>query len=194
MTAQAPKKRTCARCGHPYLARCFLPEGHLCYRCLDAALALAGTCPGCGTPDRALPGLRDGERICRDGAGITRDFSCLRCGTETGMGPGSRRGLSRLCDRCAVAWTAARLLDDGTGAIAAPLKPLADALAGSASPAATLEWLRNRTSATCSPALPPARCRSPMKHSMAGHARGPSPTCGLAGRLRRAARSRQAAA
>ncbi len=34
------------------------------------------------------------------------------------------------------------LLDDGTGAIAAPLKPLADALAGSASPAATLDWLR----------------------------------------------------
>jgi integrase len=40
-----------------------------------------------------------------------------------------------------VTWTAARLLDDGTGAIAAPLKPLAGALAGSASPAATLEWL-----------------------------------------------------
>ena len=56
--------------------------------------------------------------------------------------PPFRRGLSRLCDRCAVAWTAARLLDDGTGAIAEPLKPLADALAGSASPAAALEWLR----------------------------------------------------
>ena len=41
-----------------------------------------------------------------------------------------------------MAWTAARLLDDGTGAIAAPLKPLADALAAAASPAATLEWLR----------------------------------------------------
>ena len=38
-------------------------------------------------------------------------------------------------------WTAARLLDDGTGAIAAPLKPLAGALAAAPSPAATLEWL-----------------------------------------------------
>ena len=38
-------------------------------------------------------------------------------------------------------WTAARLLDDGTGAIAAPLKPLADALAAAPSPAAALEWL-----------------------------------------------------
>jgi hypothetical protein len=40
-----------------------------------------------------------------------------------------------------VTWTVARLLDDGSGAIAAPLKPLADALAAAASPAAVLEWL-----------------------------------------------------
>ena len=113
----------------------------LCHPCLAAALALTGTYPGCGIAGRAQPGQRDGVRICRDCAGITRDFSCLGCGTETGMAPGSRRGLSRLCERCAVTWTAARLLDDGTGAIAAPLKPLAGALAGSASPAATLEWL-----------------------------------------------------
>ena len=142
MTASAPKKRTCARCGHHGWPAASFPEGHLCYPCLDAALSATGTCPGCGTADRALPGLRDGVRICRDCAGITRDFSCLRCGTETGMAPGSRRGLRRLCGRCAVAWTAARLLEDGTGAIAAPLKPLADALAATASPSATLEWLR----------------------------------------------------
>jgi hypothetical protein len=142
VTAPAPKKRTCARCGHHTWPAASFPEGHLCYPCLAAALALTGTCPDCGTADRALPGLRDGVRICRDCAGITRDFSCLRCGTESGMAPGGRRGLSRLCDRCAVTWTAARLLDDGTGAIAEPLKPLAGALAGSASPAAALEWLR----------------------------------------------------
>ena len=40
-----------------------------------------------------------------------------------------------------MSWTAARLLDDGTGAIAAPLKPLAEALAAAPSPAAMLEWL-----------------------------------------------------
>src|SRR6266568_3324345 len=140
-TGSAPKKRTCARCGHHGWPGASFPEGHLCYPCLDVALSAAGTCPGCGTAGRALPGLRDGVRICRDCAGITRDFSCLRCGTETGMAPGSRRGLSRLCGRCAVAWTAARLLEDGTGAIAAPLKPLADALTATASPSATLEWL-----------------------------------------------------
>ena len=139
---QPAKKRTCARCGHHTWPGASFPEGHLCYPCLDVALSSAGTCPGCGTADRALPGLRDGVRICRDCAGITRDFSCLRCGTETGMAPGSRRGLRRLCERCAVAWTAARLLDDGTGVVAPPLKPLADALAASASPAATLDWVR----------------------------------------------------
>ena len=39
-------------------------------------------------------------------------------------------------------WLAARLLDDGTGSVAPPLKPLAEALAGSASPASTFNWLR----------------------------------------------------
>ena len=135
------KKRTCARCGHHTWPAASFPEGHLCYRCLTVALSAAGTCPGCGTTGRGLPGLRDGARICRDCAGITRDFSCLRCGTETGMAMDGRRGLSRMCGRCAVAWTAARLLDDGTGFAAAPLKPLADALAGSASPVTTLNWL-----------------------------------------------------
>jgi hypothetical protein len=102
---------------------------------------VAGTGPGCGTSGRVLPGLRDGAPICRDCAGITRDFSCLRCGTETGMAPAARQPLRRLCDPCAVTWTAARLLDDGTGAVAAPLKPLAGAPAAVPSPAAVLEWL-----------------------------------------------------
>ena len=97
---------------------------------------MTGTCPGCGAQGRVLPGLRGGVRICRDCAGITRDFSCLRCGTETGMAPATRRWLSRLCGPCAVTWLAVRLLDDGSGSVAVPLKPLAEALAGLASPAA----------------------------------------------------------
>ena len=114
MTASASKKRTCARCGHYGYPAASFPDGHLCYPCLDVALSATGTCPGCGTKDRALPGLRSGVRICRDCAGIARDFSCLRCGAEA-VAMGSRRGLSRLCGRCAVTWMAARLLDDGTG-------------------------------------------------------------------------------
>jgi integrase len=138
---QRPEKRTCARCESCTWAAASFPDGHLCYPCLDVALSAAGTCPGCGTAGRVLPGLRDGARICRDCAGITRDFSCLRCGTEAGMAKGGRRGLSRLCGPCAVTWTAARLLDDGTGAIAPPLKPLADALAATPDAVPVLEWL-----------------------------------------------------
>ena len=110
--SRAPKKRTCARCGHHGFPAASFPEGHLCRPCLNAALAVTGTCPGCGTKDRVLPGLRDGTAICRDCARITRHFSCLRCGTETGMAAAAGR---RLCGPCAVTWAAARLLDDGTG-------------------------------------------------------------------------------
>src|SRR5207247_4689455 len=138
---QPARARTRARRGqHGYQAASF-PEGYLCHRCRTTALAVAGTCPGCGDGGRVLPGLRDGVRICRDCAGITRDFSCLRCGTEAGMAPATRRSLRRLCDPCAVTWTAARLLDDGSGAIAVPLQPLAEALAAVPSPAAVLDWL-----------------------------------------------------
>jgi hypothetical protein len=135
-----PKKRTCARCSrHGYPAASF-PEGHLCHRCLDTALSVTGTCPGCGSTGRVLPGLRDGTAICRDCAKITRHFSCLRCGTETGM-TRRRYGSSRLCGPCAITWTLQQLLDDGTGTISPPLKPLAGTLAATTSPDATLEWL-----------------------------------------------------
>ena len=75
-------------------------------------------------------------------------------------------------------WTAARLLDDGTGAIAAPLQT-AGRCPGRGRPARRPRWSgwANRTSVTCSPVLPPESCRSPTRHSTAGPARGPSPTC-----------------
>jgi hypothetical protein len=136
-----PRKRTCARCGNLAWPAASFPEGHLCRPCLTAALAVTGTCPGCGTTDRVPPGLRGGTPVCRDCAGITRHFSCLRCGTEVGMAPCIRRSHSRLCGPCAVTWMTARLLDDGTGAITPPLTPLASALAATPSPDTTANWL-----------------------------------------------------
>ena len=136
------KKRACARCGTLAWPGASFPEGHLCHPCLNAALQLAGTCPGCGIADRALIGLLNGVPVCRDCASITREFCCLRCGTETGMAARSRRGLTRLCNPCAVTWAAGRLLDDGTGSVSPSLEPLAAALAATAGPAATLDWLR----------------------------------------------------
>jgi integrase len=135
--SQPPLRRPCARCGNLRHPAASFPEGHLCTRCLNAALAITGTCPGCGSPDRVLPGLRGGIPICRDCAGITRYFCCLHCGTETGMA-GRRH---RLCGRCGVRWQTARLLDDGTGTIRAQLQPLADALTTAPNPAATVLWL-----------------------------------------------------
>ena len=68
-------------------------------------------------------------------------WEAIRTGTEADMATGGRRSLSRLCGPCVVTWTAGRLLNDGTGSVSPPLKPLAGALAAITSPAATLDWL-----------------------------------------------------
>ena len=78
-----------------------------------------------------------GHRICRDCAGITRDFFCDRCGFE-GLLLGRR-----LCERCTLADTLARLLDDGTGRVAPSLQPLVTALLEMDRPKSRLIWLRN---------------------------------------------------
>lgn len=45
-------------------------------------MRVRGRCPGCSA-DRLLPGRNDqGQPLCRDCAGITRDFFCSRCGFE----------------------------------------------------------------------------------------------------------------
>lgn len=129
-----PARRTCGRCGRHGFTAARFPDGYLCGPCLRAALGIRGACPGCGT-DRALPGRAGTTPICRDCAGISRYFSCLDCGYEGNLPPG------RLCVPCALARAAALALDDGTGAIAPALRPLAAALATRPNPAATLAWL-----------------------------------------------------
>jgi hypothetical protein len=83
-----------------------------------------------------LPGRRPGgTAICRDCAGITRHFTCLRCDYEGEL------PASRMCGPCAVTWTLSRVLDDGTGQVAVPLAPLAAHLAATPAPVSTLSWL-----------------------------------------------------
>ncbi|MCX4406150.1 MULTISPECIES: hypothetical protein [unclassified Streptomyces] len=81
-------------------------------------MRVRGRCPCCDT-DRLRPGRdTDGTPICRDCAGIARDFFCDRCGFE-GLLLGGR-----LCEQCTLADTLALLLDDGTGRVAPEFLPL----------------------------------------------------------------------
>jgi hypothetical protein len=73
--------RDCVRCGRR-ASKAANWGGAICRTCYAKALQTRGCCAGCGV-DRLLPGRRDDTTpICRDCAGITRDFFCDRCGFE----------------------------------------------------------------------------------------------------------------
>ncbi|WP_159027794.1 hypothetical protein [Streptomyces pactum] len=100
-------------------------------------MLVRGCCPG-SRADRLLPGREaTGTPVCRDCAGITRDFFCDRCGFEGFLLGG------RLCERCTLANTLGRLLDDGTGHVATSLQPLVTSLLEMDRPKSRLIWLRN---------------------------------------------------
>jgi hypothetical protein len=129
--------RDCARCGRRASKSAEWSDGPICRTCYDRAIRVRGRCPCCDT-DRLLPG-RDtaGAPICRDCAGIVRDFFCNRCGFE-GLLLGGR-----LCEHCTLADTLARLLDDGTGRVAPAFLPLVKILLEMDRPKSRLIWLRN---------------------------------------------------
>ena len=127
--------RDCARCGRRAGLAANWPDGPLCRTCHKRAARTYGNCPACGTR-RLLPGRRgDGEPVCRDCAGITRDFFCDRCGFEGFLLGG------RLCERCTLTGKAAAALDDGTGHVSGPLAPLLEALAAMETPDTGLTWI-----------------------------------------------------
>jgi hypothetical protein len=129
--------RTCARCGRHAAFAANWSDGPVCRTCFDRAARTRGTCPGCGA-ERLLPGRRgDGAAVCRDCAGITRDFFCDRCGFEGPLQGG------RLCERCTLTDRLTTLLDDGTGRVSPALTPLFDAVRAMERPKTGLHWLRN---------------------------------------------------
>jgi hypothetical protein len=127
----------CCRCGSRQRYPLNLwPDGRICRSCRTRAILTRGRCPACGI-HRALPGRSaHGEAICRNCAGIRRDFTCTRCGTEAALHTG------QMCSACYLADRLALLLDDGTGRVNPALHPLIDLLTSAASPAATLHMLR----------------------------------------------------
>jgi hypothetical protein len=129
--------RTCVRCGRRAAKAANWSDGPICRNCLDKATRTYGHCPGCGA-ERLLPG-RDGAGapICRDCAGITRDFFCDRCRFE-----GRLLG-KRLCERCTLTDRLSSLLDDGTGRIHPPLIPLFDQLRAMQRPTLGLSWIQS---------------------------------------------------
>lgn len=133
-----PIKRDCGRCGHHGWPAASFPDGYLCSPCLTAALDIRGACPGCGTT-RPLPGRRPGDQapLCRDCAGITRYFTCLRCDYEGNLAHG------RLCHPCAVAQAITEIFGRPSHLTPA-LRSLAEALAAAPNPAATARWLATR--------------------------------------------------
>jgi hypothetical protein len=128
--------RDCARCGRRGgMAANW--EGPVCRTCHDKAARTYGCCADCGT-DRMLPGRRDdGAATCRDCAGITRDFTCARCGREALLLAG------RLCERCTLEEQLAAILDDGTGQVSPPMRPLPGIVLSTVRPKSGLQWLRD---------------------------------------------------
>jgi hypothetical protein len=128
--------RDCVRC-----QRSLQPaanwEGPICRSCHTRAVRTWGRCPDCAT-QRLLPGRgADGTSICRDCAGITRDFACARCGVEGYLLKG------RLCARCTLADKLTLLLDDGTGRVRPELVPLMEGVLATSRPTSTLTWFAN---------------------------------------------------
>lgn len=112
-------------------------EGPICRSCHTRAVRTWGRCPDCDA-QRLLPGRRaDGTSICRDCAGITRDFACARCGVEGYLLKG------RLCARCTLADKLTSLLDDGTGRVRTELVPLMEGVLATDRPTSTLTWFAN---------------------------------------------------
>ena len=136
----------CCRCGRRRNKAGSWPDGHVCRTCLDRAVQVRGTCPGCGQ-ERALPGRRPGDHtaICTDCAGFSQSFACSRCGYEGKL----HRG--RLCSRCTLSDRLSDLLDDGSGRIRPELVPLAESMLAMDNPLSGVGWLFTRKGQAGSP-------------------------------------------
>jgi hypothetical protein len=84
---------TCARCRRPRRkVHKVMPDGPLCSACHADAVRRRGRCAACGQ-ERLLPGADGRGQLCCGCAGITKDYTCARCGTEWAL----RRGLCEWC-------------------------------------------------------------------------------------------------
>jgi hypothetical protein len=131
---------TCDRCSRAAgKHRASWPEGRICGTCFTIAMRTHGACPGCGT-ERMLPGRsasHGDQPVCVDCAGITQDYHCCGCGTET------EHYRHNTCARCSLRndLTALMHLDESQGTETTAGKLLA-ALCAAQRPESILTWLR----------------------------------------------------
>ncbi|QQQ64414.1 hypothetical protein [Paenarthrobacter ureafaciens] len=131
---------TCDRCSRAASKhRASWPEGRICGTCFTVAMRTHGNCPGCGT-ERMLPGRsasHSDNPVCADCAGITQDYHCSGCGTET------EHYRQNTCARCSLRSDLAGLLhvDESQGTETTAAK-LLGALTGAQRPESILTWLR----------------------------------------------------
>ena len=131
---------TCDRCSRAAgKHRASWPEGRICGTCFTVAMRTHGTCPGCGT-ERMLPGRsasHDKQPVCADCAGITQDYHCSSCGTET------EHYRHNTCAHCSLRndLTALLHVDDNSRQETTAAK-LLSALCGAQRPESILTWLR----------------------------------------------------
>ena len=131
---------TCDRCSRTAgRHRASWPEGRICGTCFTVAMRTHGPCPGCRT-ERMLPGrsaAHGDQPVCADCAGITQNYHCSRCGTET------EHYRQNTCARCSLRDDLTVLLrvDDAPGSETTATK-LLGALCGAQRPESILTWLR----------------------------------------------------
>ena len=125
----------CARCGGHHQTAAVWPDGRVCGYCYMAAKRRTGRCR-CGH-DGVLPGLIDGQPVCRRCSGIKLNVDCRQCGAEGELHSDGR------CWRCTLVDAVEEALTDpATGGVDPSLRPLADAIAQMPRPNSGLTWLR----------------------------------------------------
>lgn len=130
--------QACAHCGQLRRPTAHWHEGPICQRCYDRALATKGNCPACGLERRLRISPAFDDPVCSDCAGEPPSHVCERCGIEDCL---YERGL---CQSCVVDRRLTAILGDEPTRARNGLGPLFDALAGSSTPKAVLDWL-NKT-------------------------------------------------
>lgn len=149
--------QACAHCGKLRPPTAHWHEGPVCQKCYDRALAAKAVCPSCGDKRRlrVYPGFDD--PVCSDCAGEPPSHVCERCGVEDCL---YERGL---CRQCVVHRRLTAILGDESTRVRNGLGPLFEALVGSTTPRAVLDWLI-KSPKTTEALTSIARGEAPLSH------------------------------